>query len=48
MIRGPTLEAGDVGLTTEQAEERQGQHRGERVTDAPRLARVVDLAEGVE
>jgi hypothetical protein len=48
MVGGPPLEAGEVGLAAEQAEERQGEDRGERVADASRLAGVVDPSEGVE
>ena len=48
MIRGPTLEAGHVGLTTEQTEERQGQQGMVRVADPASLPRVVDLAKGVK
>ena len=48
MIRGPALEAGHVGLATEQSEERQGQEGRVRVADPPRLAGVVDPAKGVE
>ena len=48
MVSGPPLEAGEVGLAAEEAEERQGEDRSERVTHAPRLTGVVNLSEGVE
>ena len=48
MIRGPALEAGHVGLSTEQSEERQGQKGMVRVADPASLPRVGDLAKGVE
>jgi hypothetical protein len=44
----PPPEAGEIGPAAEQAEERQGEDRGVRVADAPRLTGVVDLGEGVE
>ena len=48
MVLGPSLQAGHVGLAAEQAEEGQRQHGGVGVADAPGLAGVVDLGEGVE
>ena len=48
MVVGPSLERGEIGLATEQTKEGQRQHRRERVTDAPWLTGVVDLAEGIE
>jgi hypothetical protein len=48
VVGGPALDAGEVDLAAKQAEESQGQHRGEGVADAPELAGVVDLSQGVE
>lgn len=48
MVAGPPLEGGEVGLAAEEAEEREGEDRSERVSHAPRLPGVVDLSEGVE
>ena len=48
MIRGPALQAGHVGLTTEQTKERQAQQRMVRVADPASLSRVVNLAKGVK
>lgn len=48
MVPGPSLEAGHVGLTTEQPQERQGQQGREGMSDSPSLARVVNLAKCVE
>jgi hypothetical protein len=48
MVLGPTLKAGQVDLAAEQAEEAKRQQGGIRVADPARLARVVDLGEGIE
>ncbi len=48
MVLGPPLEAGEVGRTAEQAEEGQRQQGRVGVADPPSLARIVDLAKGVE
>ena len=46
MIRGPALEAGHIGLTTEQPGESQGRKGMVRVADPASLPRVIDLAKG--
>jgi hypothetical protein len=48
MVLGPTLEASEVGLTTEETEEAQRQDRGKGMANAAWLSGVVDLAKGVE
>lgn len=48
VVLGPTLDAREIGLPTEQAEKGQGQDRVETVSDATRLARVVDPAKSLE
>lgn len=48
VVGGPPLQAGEVGLSGEQSEERQGEDRRERMADPPPLTGIVNLGEGVE
>ena len=48
MVQRPSLQAGHVGLTTEQAEKGQCEDRGEGMADAASLAGIRDLSERVD